>query len=85
MVGEREEKEEASAALDRIRAALSGLRFGTVTAVSPSTTRQPRSPSVSTTEPAPRASSSRAAASPAGIPVSSSVSGSFGQRTSLSR
>ena len=30
MVGEREEKEEASVALDRIRAALSGLRFGTV-------------------------------------------------------
>jgi len=33
MVGEREEREETSAALDRIRAALNGLRFGTVTAV----------------------------------------------------
>jgi hypothetical protein len=33
MVAEREEKDEIALALDQIRAALRGLRFGTVTAV----------------------------------------------------
>jgi len=33
MAGEREEQQAGALALDRIRAALSGLRFGTVTAV----------------------------------------------------